>query len=82
MPSGASALSNEDVAALQATFGASAGARLEMIGSFDQWPMLGQVFGYDARKYPSFKLEAVERDRFVTSMPGFDFPAREWQRLE
>lgn len=70
------------LSALAQSFGANAGARLETGASFDHWPMIGQVAGYDVRKHETFKLEAVQAGRFEASLPPLDFPPDQWTRLE
>lgn len=82
-PQGAWAeLAAEQLLPLAKSFGANAGARLETAGSFDHWPMIGQVAGYDVRKHETFKLEQVNADQFRASLPPLDFPPDEWSRLE
>lgn len=47
-------------------FGANAGARVETSTSFDHWPMLGQLAGYESTKHPTFLLhEAADQLRFT-----------------
>jgi hypothetical protein len=64
------------------TFSANMGARLETDHSFDHWPMLSQTFGYDTQKHMSFKLETVEPNAFVSSIPTTSYPPDHWRRLE
>lgn len=75
-------LTAEQLLRLAESFGANAGARLETGGSFDHWPMIGQVAGYDVRKHETFKLEEVQAGRFEASLPPLDFPPDQWTRLE
>lgn len=60
---------------------ANAGARLETRRTFDHWPMIAQVAGYEVRKHETFRIESVAEDRFV-----FTFPPEEarsiWHRID
>jgi hypothetical protein len=73
--------SDNEVFALWEGFGANAGARLETVGSFDHWPMLAQVAGYEVRKHETFRLITVEDDRFVAILPPYEEPDEGWRRI-
>lgn len=73
--------SDDEIFALWEGFGANCGARLETEGSFDHWPMLGQVAGYEIRKHETFKIVEVEPDRFVATLPPYEDPDEGWRRI-
>lgn len=72
---------DEEVYALWEGFGANAGARLETEASFDHWPMLGQVAGYEIRKHETFRLHAVGEEKFVATLPPYEEPDDGWRRI-
>lgn len=73
--------SDDEVFALWEGFGANCGARLETEASFDHWPMLGQVAGYEIRKHQTFRLTHVEADRFLAYLPPYEETGEEWRRI-
>ena len=72
---------DEEVLALWAGFGANAGARLETDKTFDHWPMLAQVTGYEVRKHETFCIEDVHSDRFTALLPPLE-EGEVWHRLD
>lgn len=81
MPADGVDFGDDEVFALWEGFGANAGARLETDGSFDHWPMLAQVAGYEIRKHETFRLITVEDDRFVAILPPYEKPDEGWRRI-
>ena len=73
--------SDSEVLALRDGFGANAGARLETDGTFDHWPMLGNLAGYEVRKHETFRVEEVHPDRFTAFLPPFE-EGQEWRRVD
>jgi len=61
--------SDSEVLAPWEGFGINAGARLETGRSFDHWPMLGNLAGYEVRKHETFVIDSVEHDRFTAILP-------------
>lgn len=80
-PANGEEFSDDEMVALWEGFGANAGARLETGGSFDHWPMLGQVAGYEIRKHETFRLITVEDDRFVAVLPPYEDADEGWRRI-
>lgn len=80
-PANGDEYSDEELFAIWERFGANAGARLETERSFDHWPMLGQVAGYEIRKHETFRLGRVETGRFVAFLPPYEDQGEEWRRL-
>lgn len=80
-PANGEEFSDDEVFALWEGFGANAGARLETVGSFDHWPMLAQVAGYEVRKHETFRMITVEDDRFVAILPPYEEPDEGWRRI-
>ena len=80
-PANGDEFSDDEMFALWEGFGANAGARLETGGSFDHWPMLGQVAGYEIRKHETFRLITVEDDRFVAVLPPYEDADEGWRRI-
>jgi hypothetical protein len=72
---------DDETYALWNGFGANAGARLETEQSFDHWPMLGQVAGYEIRKHETFWLLTMEASRFVAVLSPHDEPDDGWRRI-
>jgi len=73
--------SDSEVQALWNGFGVNAGARLETDGTFDHWPMLGNLAGYEVRKHETFRVEEVHPNRFNSSLPPFE-EGQEWRRVD
>ncbi|MGH8945499.1 MAG: hypothetical protein ACRDVL_05065 [Acidimicrobiia bacterium] len=73
--------SDDELFSIWEGFGANAGARLETAGSFDHWPMLAQVAGYEVRKHETFQLVTVEPDRFVANLPPYEEVDDGWRRI-
>ena len=80
-PANGDDFTDEEVLALWAGFGANAGARLETSKTFDHWPMLAQVAGYEVRKHETFRFEDVHSDRFTAFLPPLD-DGEVWHRLD
>jgi hypothetical protein len=80
-PARGNEFSDDEMFALWEGFGANCGARLETERSFDHWPMLGQVAGYEIRKHETFRLITVEDDRFVAVLPPYEEPGEGWRRI-
>lgn len=74
--------SDAEMYALWNAFGANAGARVETERTFDHWPMVAQVPGYEVRKHETFRIESIEKDRFVASFPPDGEPGEPWRRVE
>jgi hypothetical protein len=73
--------SDSEVLGLWEGFGVNAGARLETERTFDHWPMLGNLAGYEVRKHETFRIGAVESDRFTAFLPPFK-ESQEWRRVD
>ncbi|HSJ72635.1 MAG TPA: hypothetical protein VLA29_13430 [Acidimicrobiia bacterium] len=73
--------SDSEVLALWDGFGANAGARLETDATFDHWPMLGNMAGYEVRKHETFRVGDVHPDRFTAFLPPFE-EGQEWRRVD
>jgi hypothetical protein len=73
--------SDDELFTIWEGFGANAGARLETAGSFDHWPMLAQVAGYEVRKHETFQLVTVEPDRFEANLPPYEEVDDGWRRI-
>jgi hypothetical protein len=73
--------SDSEVLVLWAGFGVNAGARLETDRTFDHWPMLGNLAGYEVRKHETFYVEDVRPDRFTSFLPPFE-EGQEWRRVD
>lgn len=80
-PASGETFTDDEIYALWGGFGANAGARLETYASFDHWPFLGQVAGYEVRKHETFRIEGVETDRFVANLPPYEDPGDGWRRI-
>jgi hypothetical protein len=64
--------------------GANAGARVESARSFDHWPFItsGGVGSMDARKHETFRVTAVDPDRFTAGFAPDGSDAVGWQRID
>lgn len=60
--------------------GGNIGARIETSDTFDHWPFLSQIPGYEIRKHETFLITSAEKDRFFASIPPH-FPAGEWTKM-
>jgi len=60
--------------------GGNIGARIETSDTFDHWPFVSQIPGYEIRKHETFRITSIEKDRFSASIPPH-FPAGEWARM-
>lgn len=81
VPANGDDFDDDEIFALWEGFGANAGARLETAGSFDHWPMLSQVAGYEIRKHQTFRLITVEDHRFVAVLPPYEDADEGWRRI-
>lgn len=81
-PSQGEEFSDAEAYALWEGFGANAGARLETAETFDHWPMIGQVAGYEVRKHETFRIDLVEDDRFIATLSPDEEPDEGWRRLD
>ncbi|HVP22276.1 MAG TPA: hypothetical protein VMS77_00025 [Conexivisphaerales archaeon] len=81
-PSHGGEFSDTEVYALWKGFGANAGARLETKGTFDHWPMIAQVAGYEVRKHETFHIDSLEENRLVTSFPPDEDLGEAWRRID
>jgi hypothetical protein len=79
LPANGEEFTDEEMLALWAGFGANVGARLETAKTFDHWPMLAQVAGYEVRKHETFRLADVHADHFTAYLPPFD-EGQLWRR--
>jgi len=61
-------------------FGFNVGARLETSQTFDHWPFMSQVPGYETRKHQTFQIVSASEDAFFAAIPPH-IPAQSWQRL-
>lgn len=59
--------SDEEAAALFDPFGANAGVHPASTRTFDGWPMISQVPGYEARKHPTFYFTRKSDDEILIS---------------
>jgi len=67
-PKNGQEFNDTEMYAIWEKFGANAGARLEAKATFDHWPMIAQVAGYEVRKHETFRIESIEPNRFVASI--------------
>jgi hypothetical protein len=73
--------SDSEIHALWEGLGVNAGARLETERTFDHWPMLGNLAGYEVRKHETFRIGEVQPDRFTAFLAPFD-EGQEWRRVD
>src|SRR3989442_8657314 len=62
-------------------FGAHAGARLETKRTFDHWAMIGYMAGGEERKHPTFRIESIEENEVVFSIPHRVEAGEGWRRI-
>ena len=81
-PAQGDAFSDAETFALFEGFGANAGARVETAATFDHWPMIAQVAGYEVRKHETFRIKLVEPERCLLTIPPDEDPGEGWRRLD
>ncbi len=70
-PSQGVSFSDTEIYKLFNEFGVNVGARLETPSTFDNWPFLSQVPGYETRKHESFHIKFVDENRLIMSIPPY-----------
>jgi hypothetical protein len=80
-PSQGKEFSDTEMYSIWEKFGANAGARLETRSTFDHWPMIAQVAGYEVRKHETFRIKSIEANNFVASIPP-EGELEVWRRID
>ena len=80
VPSRGDEYSDEEILTLCKECRSNAGARIETQETFENWPFVGTINGYETRKHETFRISNVKEDRFTISIPPMTF-SEEWTRF-
>jgi len=73
--------SSDETMAIFRDFGFNVSARLETSQTFDHWPFMSQIPGYETRKHQTFQIISASEDAFSAAIPPH-IPAQTWERLD